>query len=316
MLATALAGAAAPLDAQQPTPPRGAAPAPPVRPAMAQGWLGLTFAYQRQETGGGARTAAVITGVHPGSPAARAGIQRGDTVVRINGRTDVEAQVRALRLQPGDTVRVRVSRTGERDREVAIVADRRPALTMAPAPVQGQRFEVRRAPGEGRGVIVINGDTVRIPVDSLIMHADSVQRRIRYLLADSLAPRLRELERERLPELRERLRMMDSTMVRAFPEAFVIETGRRAVSGAEFSELNPELASYFQGVREGLLVLRVAPESPAARAGLQAGDVVVRANGSAIRTTADLRRSVAQAGREEVRLDVVRKGRNTQLRLR
>jgi len=63
-------------------------------------------------------------------------------------------------------------------------------------------------------------------------------------------------------------------------------------------------------------VLNVAPESPAARAGLQAGDVVVRADGEAIRTTADLRRTVTRAQGAEVRLGVVRQGRQTEIRLR
>jgi S1-C subfamily serine protease len=302
-LSAALAAVPAALDAQQPERPRGVQPAR----APSQGWLGITFTYRDDAT--------VVTGVAPGSPAERAGLQRGDTVVRMNGGTDVEARVRALRLQPGDTVRLRLRRAGERDRDVAVVADRRPVAVRGAVVPEGTRFEVLRPAGAGRGVIVIDGDTVRIPLDGMMMHADSVQRRIRVLLADSLAPRLRELEAERLPEIRERMRRVETEIGRAFPEAFVIETGRRAVAGAEFSELNPELADYFQGVREGLLVLRVAPESPAARAGLRAGDVVVRANGAAVRTTSELRRSVASAGREEVRLDVVRRGRTTQLRL-
>jgi S1-C subfamily serine protease len=43
---------------------------------------------------------------------------------------------------------------------------------------------------------------------------------------------------------------------------------------------------------------------------------VVRANGRTVRTTAELRRAVADAGRDEVRLDVVRRGRTVTLRLR
>jgi S1-C subfamily serine protease len=289
-----------------------------VSSAQAQGWLGLVFSYEREGTGARARERAVINEVHPASPAARAGLQPGDAIVRLNGRTDIEAQVRSLRLQPGDTVRVRVERQRQRDRDVVIVAARRPASVAVaegrPLP-QGQRFEVRRPSGRD-GVIIINGDTVRIPVDSLVAQADSIQRQIRILIADSLGPRLRMLEREQLPAIRERLREMDSTFVRAFPEGFVFEVGRRAVAGAEFTELNPELAEYFQGAREGLLVTRVAPDSPAARAGLQAGDVVVRANGETVRTTADLRRSVSAARRDEVRLGVVRRGRPVELRMR
>jgi S1-C subfamily serine protease len=291
----------------------------PVRGARVMqvpGWLGLTFNYERAGTGARAEELAVVTAVHPTSPAARAGLQTGDAIVRVNGRTDIEAQIRALRLQPGDTVRVRVRREGQRDRDVAIVAERRPAPVALGRPLrEGQRYEFRRVPGDG-GVIILNGDTIRVPVDSLIMHADSLQRRIRVLITDSLGPRLRELEAVRMPEIRERFRMLDTAFVRAFPEGFVFEVGRRAVAGAEFSELNPELADYFQGVREGLLVLRVAPESPASRAGLQAGDVVVRVNGEAVRNTTDLRRHVARAGREEVRLGVVRRGRQVELRMR
>lgn len=46
------------------------------------------------------------------------------------------------------------------------------------------------------------------------------------------------------------------------------------LAGAEFRPLTPALAEYFS-VKEGLLVLRVLPETPAARLGLRDGDVVV-----------------------------------------
>lgn len=292
----------------RPAPPPAAQPAPP-------GWLGLAFHFERQGSGRSAREVAVVADVHPGSPAARAGLQRGDTIVRVNGRTEVEAQIRALRLQPGDTVRLRLRRAGTRDRDLALVAAPRPTA-LAARPTDGQRIEVLRRDRNGRPLIIINGDTVRVPVDSLMAQADSLQRHIRVLIADSLAPRLREIERARLPELRERIRALDTALVRAFPEGLVLEVGGRAVAGAEFSELNPALAEYFEGAREGLLVLRVAPGSPAARAGLQPGDVVTRANGEPVRTTAELRRIVARAGRDEVRLGVVRKGRPLELRVR
>jgi S1-C subfamily serine protease len=297
------------IRAQDLTAVRGAA-------SVRQGWIGLAFDYQREERRGGVRERAVVTDVRPGSPAARAQIQRGDVIVRVNGREDVESQVRALRLQPGDTVRMRIQRAGQRDRDIALVADRRPdAAVTGLRGAADRRVEVRRlAPGSG--IVIVNGDTVRIPVDSLLMHADSIHNHIRVLIADSLGPRLRALERVYVPAMREGIRSLDSTFVRAFPDGFAFEVGRRAVAGAEFTELNAELAQYFDGAREGLLVTRVAPESPASRAGLAGGDVVVRANGRTVRTTAELRRAVADAGRDEVRLDVVRRGRTVTLRLR
>jgi serine protease Do len=61
---------------------------------------------------------------------------------------------------------------------------------------------------------------------------------------------------------------------------------------------------------DGALIADVTPGGPAARAGLQRGDVVLRVNGQAIENSSDLTRRVAatRAG-ETIRLDVWREGR-------
>ena len=61
--------------------------------------------------------------VRRGSPADQAGVRQGDVVVRLNGEDAVRA-TEALpgRLQAGDTVRLRVRREGEGEREVVVVA--------------------------------------------------------------------------------------------------------------------------------------------------------------------------------------------------
>src|SRR5204863_3258457 len=51
--------------------------------------------------------------------------------------------------------------------------------------------------------------------------------------------------------------------------------------GVSVQEVTPELAEYF-GVKQGVLVASVAPDSPAAKAGLKAGDVITAANGKSI----------------------------------
>jgi S1-C subfamily serine protease len=83
------------------------------------------------------------------------------------------------------------------------------------------------------------------------------------------------------------------------------------VAGAELAELNPELARYFR-VDDGVLVLQVSRSTPAARAGLQGGDVIVRAAGRSVGSVADLRRAFGDRdGR--VRLEVVRQGQRREV---
>ena len=61
---------------------------------------------------------------------------------------------------------------------------------------------------------------------------------------------------------------------RAFPS-------ESPVVGFLGEELGPQLAEYF-GVKQGVLVESVAPNSPASRAGLKAGDVVTKVNGTPV----------------------------------
>ncbi len=305
-LALLLAAGAPDAAAQQRPTPR----AETVREAARSGWLGIAFERDAARP----RTARIAE-VYPNSPADRAGLCEGDVVLRLDGRPATPEALAALRPAPGDEVRLRV-RTDGHNRDVRVVAAPRPRQLTAAA---------RRAPARQRvtvppRVLVIDRDTIRIPMDSIMAEVTNVQRQIRVLIADSLAPRLRQLQRE-LPEIRFE---EDTVIVRrgtargnARPSAFAFEVGQRAVAGAEFTPLNEGLAEYF-GTERGLLVLRVSPGTPAARAGLEAGDVVVRVEGDAVGSVAELRREVARAGRgeREVALGIVRKNRSRELRLR
>ncbi len=57
--------------------------------------------------------------------------------------------------------------------------------------------------------------------------------------------------------------------------------------GVETESLSGQLAEYF-GVKEGVLVRSVEKESPAEKAGLKAGDVIVKADGQRVRQPRDL----------------------------
>jgi S1-C subfamily serine protease len=57
--------------------------------------------------------------------------------------------------------------------------------------------------------------------------------------------------------------------------------------GVTILDLSPQLAEYF-GTKDGVLIDSVRPWSPADRAGLKAGDVVIGVDGHAVRTATDL----------------------------
>ena len=81
------------------------------------------------------------------------------------------------------------------------------------------------------------------------------------------------------------------------------------MAGAEFRELHGDLAEYFEGADQGLLVIRIIPETPASRTGLREGDVVVEVNGAKCDQISVLREAMAAAGPSgELQLVWVRKG--------
>jgi serine protease Do len=69
-------------------------------------------------------------------------------------------------------------------------------------------------------------------------------------------------------------------------------------------ELNGQLAEFF-GVREGVLVQSVTPKTPAERAGLKAGDVVVKVNGTPVTTPREITGLVMRASRKKAILFTV-----------
>lgn len=84
----------------------------------------------------------------------------------------------------------------------------------------------------------------------------------------------------------------------------------RRLGGAEFRQLSGDLAEYFDGADEGLLVVRVLRGTPAERMGLKDGDVVVEVDGTKCSDITILRNAIAGAGPGgEVEVKWIRKGR-------
>jgi serine protease Do len=75
--------------------------------------------------------------------------------------------------------------------------------------------------------------------------------------------------------------------------------------GFEGEALGPQLAEYF-GVKEGVLVRSVNANTPASHAGLKAGDVVTKVNGTPVVSPREITGLVRMSGRRTVTFTVVR----------
>ncbi len=158
--------------------------------------------------------------------------------------------------------------------------------------------------------------TVRVGLHEVQQRADSLRVVIaQRALARDDGPRIatvRELTR-RAGEA-PRVQFAQPAEFEFLVEDYVV-TGLRGVAGAELTALEPELAEYFRNVREGLLVLRLAPGTPAARAGLRPGDVIVAAAGRSLDSITELRSILARPQAAPLELRVVRRGRTLSLTL-
>ncbi|MBR9989439.1 MAG: PDZ domain-containing protein [Gemmatimonadetes bacterium] len=324
----------------------------------------------------------VIVDVIAESPAAKAGLQKGDTLVRINGLA-ASPQVMSAPFEPGDTVILRVRRDG-RDRDFTVIAAERSTQAYSvtlPDSVNRQfaiymdrmrtsvdtirglpGITMRRMAGDSSTVIVIGGDTVRIATRGgfIGVHPDSIRTiysrdlpgmfsdsgRFRVFSDSAMVRMFGDSTRWQMFSDSTRFRMFsepgrshvfgdsagiriftqgegrifsfggDSNVVRGFDMlASNAVYGMRAVAGAEMAPLNPALSEYF-GATEGVLVLNAADRTPAERAGLRGGDVIVRVGDTAVHSVADVRRAIERAPAGDVRLRVLRHGRNVDVTLR
>ena len=281
-----------------------------------RGWIGVLFEWDE-----GRANEARVEEVVPRSPAAEAGVRKGDVVTRIDGRPATEAEVERLRerLDAGSRVRLDVRRDG-RTEEKVLTAASRPGnvLTLR----DGALEPLTR---EGSRTFVFRADTLGLRMDSLLAHVDSLRVRLHgergggviRLRADSTVRILRDsllkkLDGEPIIIRGEGFAELPPMMADRVPFFAGFD---RAVAGAEFAEMNRDLGRYFR-TEKGLLVLQVSPSTPASRGGLVAGDVVLKADGDEVETAADLRRAFSRAEDGRVKLEVLREGRRRELDVR
>jgi hypothetical protein len=124
------------------------------------------------------------------------------------------------------------------------------------------------------------------------------------------APDIRVVRRDAVRDVRGDVRVIDHD-----GDQTIVLGGRRGYLGVHVAEMTPELRRHFQADESaGVLVSKVEPNSPAAAAGVEVGDVLVAVDDEPVDASWELRRVVApRRDGDVVGLDVVRNGRRLRL---
>ena len=221
------------------------------------------------------------------SPAAKAGLQQGDVILRFDGEA-VNSPQKLQRLisesAPNHTARLTVSRGGS-ERELTATLSKREGGAGA--------FGLMRTP---------DGQEFRWNSEDWKKHAEEWQRYGREW----------EQRGEEWRKRGEEWRKQFEAMPRG---NFTFFNASRRI-GVSTTALTDQLGDYF-GVpdRKGLLVTSVVENSPAAKAGIKAGDVITEVDGERVSAAGELSRAINRKEEGEVTLTVVRERNRRSVRV-
>jgi serine protease Do len=227
---------------------------------------------------------AKVRSVESDSPAAKAGLKEGDVIVRFDGES-VRSATQLARL-------VRETPAG---RAVAIEVNRGGAT---------QKLTATLAARGGRHVRV-SGEDIEIPDIDVEVPETPTPPHVPMPPQPLLAPHAPMPHAFSWND--EGGRHFD---FRLFP-------GGPRKLGIEYQEVEGQLAAYFKlGEKTGVLVTSVDADGPAGKAGMKAGDLILKLDGKPIKDGADLRDVVGKAeGGKEVTVTVQRDGKPVDLKV-
>lgn len=228
---------------------------------------------------GGEPRGVAVRDVLADSPAAKAGLQKNDVILRFDGEPVSSAQ-KLQRLinesAPEHTARLSISRNGA-EQELSVTLGKRAA----------ENFSFPK--GEAFG---FNSDEFKRNAEQWKRNSDEWKKRAKEL----------ELNSQDLRKNMEKFR------AEGFGNNFTLAFsggGRRI--GIATQALTDQLADYFGvGASGGLLVTSVSQNSPAAKAGLKAGDIITEVDGARLKTAGELTRALNRKDEGEVTINITR----------
>ena len=298
------------------------------RNAKPQGYMGITFsATMRADAAASgaeifrfAENPTVET-VEPGSPAERAGVEKGDEIILIDNQAVVGRDIIFSRLlRPGNRLPLRVRRDGD-TRDVLLLIKQRPASLDNGCPFLDARIMAAFGDPISIGPLPLSGAIVRTgPVPP---NPTAPGQRIRVLrpteapVAISTDPSGAVTATPMVPAI-----PLPAPAVAETPlpprNVFVFSGGSSApmmIAGATIVRTNSDLRETF-GVKTGVLVLDVARGSPAYNSGLRGGDVIISAGRATATSPLSIQRAMEAADGSELPLKIMRKKKAQSLTLR
>ncbi|HEV7904488.1 MAG TPA: PDZ domain-containing protein [Pyrinomonadaceae bacterium] len=239
----------------------------------------------------------VVREVSKDSPAAKAGLQKNDVLLRFDGEQISSAQ-KLQRLinesAPEHTARLTISRNGA-EQELSVTLGKRGDFS--PQAFGNFNFPDVQAFG-------LNSENFKRQAEEFQRNSKEWQGRSKEWKERAKELELNSQEMRRNLEEKFRADGLGNNFGNNFTFVFGGE-GRRI--GITTQELTGQLADYF-GVSErgGLLVTSVAENSPASKAGLKAGDVVTEVDGTQLRNAGELSRAINRRDEGEVTLTIKR----------
>ena len=244
--------------------------------AVPRGYLGVTLSgEQNTELRDGKvytvfLSPSVIETVEPGSPAGQGGLEAGDTIVAFGKNTLPGAVPLPDVMTPGERLTIKVRRGG-RERSMNVLVGTRQVFAYSPNVAYGGSTV--------SGSTSCSGDDCTVTV--------TVPRTPR-------TPRVAEM-----PETPATPRSAPTAPMPAL-RGSSWSSNDFSIAGAVMTSITSDLEE-LTGTDEGILVLRVAPGTPAATSGLRGGDVIIRINDGDCESVRDLQIAVQRAVSRGVR---------------
>jgi len=224
-----------------------------------------------------------VISVETGSPADRAGVHRGDHIVAMDGKVLVGRDVILSQLLvPGRKLPLRLARDGK---EISVVA------------------QVQKRP-DGFGDQCTDLDFEMAPMVGRL--SPTMPARAYTFVRPAPAPRSPASVPSAPPA--PDAPNAGYTYSITTPPPVAIAGFTSLVAGAQLTTLTEDFKE-LTGADGGVLVQRVAPETPAAAAGLRGGDVIVEASDRVVTSAHLLQRLISDSDDRALKLKVVRKGK-------